>query len=301
MLLRLNKFGCLFNMYKKHYLKNYDFTSGNSPLLISMPHVGTTIPKDIAYNMTLEALKMPDVDWHLPLLYNIAKKHDATVLSAEYMRYVIDLNRSPEDACLYPGQDVTGLCPIDTFAKHPIYLAGKQPDEVEVRARIEQYWRPYHHKLATELKRIHAIHGIVLLWDAHSIASHVPRFFEGKLPDLNFGTADLQSCDESLQTALSKTMQQYENNLAVESGNIKKYSYVFNGRFKGGYITRHYGVPTFNVHALQMEMNQSIYMQESPHYTYQPSLAQALKPLLSDLLATCLAWAYQFNTPTNKN
>lgn len=282
-------------------LKHYHFSKGNSPLLISMPHVGTKIPKQIAVNMTLEALKMPDVDWHLPLLYDMAEKHDATVLSAEYMRYVIDLNRSPEDVCLYPGQDVTGLCPLDTFAKQPIYLADKQPDELEIRNRIEQYWRPYHLKLAAEIQRIHAIHGIVLLWDAHSIASHVPRFFDGKLPDLNFGTADMQSCDESLQAALSNTMQNYKNNFAKQSVHSQKYSHIFNGRFKGGYITRHYGVPTMNVHALQMEMNQSIYMQESPHYTYQASLAQAVKPLLSDLLATCLAWAYQFNASANKD
>lgn len=282
-------------------LKHYHFSKGNSPLLISMPHVGTKIPKEIADNMTSEALKMPDVDWHLPLLYDMAEKHDATVLSAEYMRYVIDLNRSPEDVCLYPGQDVTGLCPLDTFAKQPIYLAEKQPDELEIRNRIEQYWRPYHLKLAAEIQRIHAIHGIVLLWDAHSIASRVPRFFDGKLPDLNFGTADMQSCDESLQAALSNTMQQYENNFAKQSEHSQKYSHVFNGRFKGGYITRHYGVPTMNVHALQMEMNQSIYMQESPHYAYQASLAQAVKPLLSDLLATCLAWAYQFNASANND
>lgn len=266
-----------------------------------MPHVGTSIPKEIAAHMTQAALQMPDVDWHLPLLYDMAEKYDATVLSAEYMRYVIDLNRSTEDTSLYPGQDVTGLCPIDTFDKQPIYLAGKQPDELEIRSRIEQYWRPYHNKLTTELKRIHAIHGIVLLWDAHSIASHVPRFFEGKLPDLNFGTADRQSCDESLESALRNTMQNYQNGIEKKLSSAQKYSYVFNGRFKGGYITRHYGVPTLNIHALQMEMNQCIYMQDSPHYNYQESLAKEVKPLLSDLLATCLAWAHNFKTTVNKD
>jgi len=281
--------------------KHYHFKGGNSPLLISMPHVGTSIPKEIAAHMTQDALQMPDVDWHLPLLYDMAEKYDATVLSAEYMRYVIDLNRSAEDTCLYPGQDVTGLCPIDTFDKQPVYLAGRQPDELEIKSRIEQYWRPYHNKLASELKRIHAIHGIVLLWDAHSIASHVPRFFEGKLPDLNFGTADRQSCDESLESALRNTMQNYQNGIEKKLSSAQKYSYVFNGRFKGGYITRHYGVPTLNIHALQLEMNQCIYMQESPHYTYQESLAQAVKPLLSDLLATCLAWAHNFKTTANKD
>jgi N-formylglutamate deformylase len=281
--------------------KHYHFKSGNSPLLISMPHVGTRIPKEIAAHMTQAALQMPDVDWHLPLLYDMAEKYDATVLSAEYMRYVIDLNRSTEDTSLYPGQDVTGLCPIDTFDKQPIYVAGKQPDELEIRSRIEQYWRPYHNKLTTELKRIHALHGIALLWDAHSIASQVPRFFDGKLPDLNFGTADTESCDESLESALKNMMLNYQNGIEKKLGSAEKFSYVFNGRFKGGYITRHYGVPTLNIHALQMEMNQCIYMQDSPHYNYQESLAQAVKPLLSDLLATCLAWAHNFKTTVNKD
>lgn len=266
----------------------YHFCSGNSPLLISMPHVGTQIPREIVYNMTPEALLMPDVDWHLALLYDMAKDYGASVLSAKYMRYVIDLNRSPNDMSLYPGQDTTGLCPIDTFAKQPVYLKDRTPDEAEIQNRIELYWKPYHDKLESELQRIHAMHGIALLWDAHSIASHVPRFFSGKLPDLNFGTADLQSCDASLQGALMATMQ--------NSVYIKEYSHVFNGRFKGGYITRHYGVPTVNIHALQLEMSQCIYMQEEPPYQYDHHLAKAIKPLLGDLLETCLLWASRHKT-----
>lgn len=265
-------------------IKNtYTFYSGNSPILISMPHAGTAIPSDISCNMTQNALQMPDVDWHLPLLYDMAKSFGASMLSAEYLRYVIDLNRSPYDISLYPGQDTTGLCPVDTFDKQPIYLEGKQPNETEIQNRIKEYWRPYHHKLEAELKRIHSIHGIAVLWDAHSITSHVPRFFTGKLPDLNFGTADLQSCDESLQTAIATTMQ--------KSAYAQKYSHVFNGRFKGGYITRHYGMPTVNIHALQLEMSQCIYMQEKPPYQYDPALAKDVKLLLGELLETCTAWA----------
>lgn len=274
--------------------KHYHFSSGNSALLISMPHVGTSIPKEIASRMTSAALQMPDVDWHLPCLYDMASNYDITIVAAEYMRYVIDLNRSPSDTSLYPGQDVTGLCPIDTFNKEPIYLADMQPDETEIKSRVEQYWRPYHDKLATELKRIHAIHGIALLWDAHSIASHVPRFFDGKLPDLNFGTADMQSCDESLQYTLANTMQKYAQDFVKKPQNTKPYSHVFNGRFKGGYITRHYGVPAINVHAIQMEMSQCIYMQENPPYAYQISLAQSVKPLLTELLEACIVWANTF-------
>jgi N-formylglutamate deformylase len=261
----------------------YNLDTKNSPLLISMPHVGSVIPKHIACNMTAEALQMPDVDWHLPQLYDMAKAFDASVISANYMRYVIDLNRSPDDLSLYPGQDTTGLCPIDTFAKQPIYKAGKEPTPSEIKLRIEQYWRPYHVQLKAQLDRIHSIYGMVILLDAHSIASEVPRFFDGKLPDLNFGTADSQSCDASLQLQLAHTMQQ--------STDAKKYSHVFNGRFKGGFITRHYGVPTLNIHALQLEISQCIYMQEQKPYLYTPLLAEQLKPLLGQLIETCISWA----------
>ncbi len=263
--------------------KNYNFISGNSPLIISMPHAGTKIPAEIASAMTPAALEMPDVDWHIPQLYEMAKNYDATVISAEYMRYVIDLNRSPNDTSLYPGQDTTGLCPIDTFSKQPIYQTGMQPDETEIKARITQYWQPYHDKLSSEIARIHAIHGIAILWDAHSIASHVPRFFSGQLPDFNFGTADMQSCDASLQDAFAETWN--------KSAHAGKYSHVFNGRFKGGYITRHYGMPEHNIHAVQLELSQRIYMEEKLPYRYDPALAKDVQPLIGDLLETCVTWA----------
>lgn len=261
----------------------YHFREGNTPLLISIPHVGTALTKQIAHKLTPSALQLPDVDWHLKLLYDIAEDYNIPILSAEYARYVIDLNRSPENTSLYPGQDVTGLCPIDTFAKEALYLDGLQPHEDEVQSRIHEYWQPYHQKLAAELKRIRETHGVAVLWDAHSIASHVPRFFAGQLPDLNFGTADTTSCDPSLQQALAATMQ--------ESQYAKNYSYVFNGRFKGGYITRHYGMPDKNIHAVQLEISQSIYMEENPPYKYDATLANQVKPLLSELLQACLAWA----------
>lgn len=263
--------------------KTYNFYSGNAPLLISMPHVGTGIPKDLRCRLTSEALLLPDVDWHLPILYDMAKDFDVSVISAEYARYVIDLNRSPESTSLYPGQDVTGLCPVDTFAKNAIYQDGKEPCDNEIKERIGKYWQPYHQKLADELQRILAIHGVAILWDAHSIASHVPRFFTGQLPDLNFGTSDSSSCNISLQNALAATMH--------ESIHAENYSHVFNGRFKGGYITRHYGVPNMNIHALQLEMSQCIYMEENPPYKYDSEIAMKVKPLLTDLLKTCLNWA----------
>lgn len=264
-------------------MKPYHFHGGSLPLLISMPHAGTTIPPHIARDLTPAALQKPDTDWHLPVLYEMAQAMGASLLSAEYMRYVIDLNRPPDDASLYPGQDTTGLCPVDTFDRQAIYQAGKNPNEAEIQARIADYWQPYHAKLQLELNRIRAVHGIAVLWDAHSIASQVPRFFAGRLPDLNFGTADGQACDAGLQQALAEAMQ--------NSPYAKTYSHVFNGRFKGGYITRQYGQPGRNIHAVQLEMSQCIYMQETPPYAYTPVLARRVQPLLSKLLETCAVWA----------
>jgi N-formylglutamate deformylase len=196
---------------------------------------------------------------------------------------VIDLNRSSDDSNLYPGQDTTGLCPLDTFAKQALYPAGKTPDAVEVQRRITQYWQPYHQQLHSELERLRALHGVAVLWDAHSIASHVPRFFQGQLPDLNFGTADQKSCDISMQQALSATLK----------ASSTPYSHVFNGRFKGGYITRNYGQPGRNIHAVQLEMSQCIYMDEAAPYGYRPDLAAQVQPLLRELLVTCITWAQQ--------
>jgi N-formylglutamate deformylase len=267
---------------------NYHFNSADSPILISIPHAGMRIPATIASNMTSVAKLVPDTDWHVPLLYDFAKNQQISVLSAEYSRYVIDLNRPPDNASLYSGQDTTGLCPIDTFDKQAIYIEGKKPSAAEIEARITQYWRSYHAKLTEELRRIKAIHGVAILWDAHSIASKIPRFFDGQLPDLNFGTVDGHSCDATLQAALLSTIQ--------NSANAKNYCHVFNGRFKGGYITRHYGSPEANIHAVQLEISQCTYMQEVAPYAYKPDLARNLKLLLEDLLQSGMRWAHQHKT-----
>lgn len=264
---------------------SYEFYRGNAPILISIPHSGTALPLALANRMTPEALRLPDVDRHLPLLYNIAKALDISILSANYARYVIDLNRPPNDVSLYPGFDTTGLCPTDTFEKEAIYLAGQTPDQSEVNDRISKYWQPYHKKLTSELARIKQLHGLAILWDAHSIASQVPRFFSGELPDLSFGSDDGKSCGASLQTAIAETMQ--------ESIHTRQYSHVFNGRFKGGYITRQYGEPSQNIHSIQLEMTQRNYMMETYPYDYEAKLAEEIQPLLTDLLNTCLTWAKQ--------
>ena len=158
-------------------MTEYHFQQGSLPLLISMPHVGTSIPDDIAAQMLPVAQEKTDTDWHLRSLYNMAAELGASTIAAEYSRYVIDLNRSSDNANLYPGQDTTGLCPVDTFAKQPLYATENLPTEAEVQRRIATYWLPYHQQLRQELERLLSLHGSVILWDAHSIASEVPRFF----------------------------------------------------------------------------------------------------------------------------
>lgn len=263
----------------------FHFQPGSSPLLISMPHVGTTIPAEVAAQMLPVAQEKADTDWHLALLYNMAQELGASTLIAEHSRYVIDLNRAPDNANLYPGQDTTGLCPVDTFAKQPLYLPDHLPTDAEIQRRIQTYWQPYHQQLQAELARLQRQHGRVVLWDAHSIASVVPRFFDGSLPDLNFGTADQKSCDFALQQRLAACLQY--------STDAQRYSHVFNGRFKGGYITRQYGQPAQHIHAVQLEMSQRVYMNEAAPYAYRPDLAQQVQGLLRQLLQQCIDWAHE--------
>jgi len=251
----------------------FAFTRGSAPLLVSFPHAGTEIPPEIAARMTPEALQRADVDWHLPRLYDFVHAMGASTIAAHYARHVIDLNRPPEGTSLYPGQDVTGLLPIDTFRKQPLYLPGQAPSAAEVEERRMRYWQPYHDALTAELERLRALHGSVVLWDAHSIASVMPRFFDGKLPDLNLGTADGRACAPALPAAAEAVI-----------GAQSAYTHVSNGRFKGGHITRHYGQPERGIHALQLEMCQCTYMDETAPFAYRPDLAAQVQPLLQRML-----------------
>ncbi|MBN8751278.1 N-formylglutamate amidohydrolase [Xylophilus ampelinus] len=257
----------------------FRFRAGTRPLLISMPHVGTHVPPALAARLTDEARQVPDTDWHLERLYDFADELGASVLVATHSRYVIDLNRPPDGASLYPGQSVTGLCPVDTFDDTPLYARGDAPDEAEIAARREALWKPYHAQLAAELARLKAAHGVVALWDAHSIRSVLPRFFDGKLPDLNLGTADGASCDPALAAQL----------LAIAQSN-PAYTGVLNGRFKGGHITRRYGDPTGGVHAVQLEMTQCSYMQEALPFDYLPAVAAGVQPQVRRMLEAVLAF-----------
>ncbi|WNC88496.1 N-formylglutamate deformylase [Paraburkholderia sp. FT54] len=256
----------------------FSLHQGSLPFLISIPHLGTQIPADIGATMTSVAQRTDDCDWHLDRLYAFAKRMGASILSPTYARYVIDLNRPPDGANLYPGQDTTGLLPVDTFDKEPLYLDGHLPDEAEVARRREAYWKPYHEALQGELAALKAQHGKVLLWEAHSIRSHVPRFFEGRLPDFNFGTSNGASAVAGLAEEMAAIVERFDGG----------YTAVANGRFKGGYITREYGQPSQGVHALQLELSQITYMEEHMPYAYDEALAAKVQPLLETLVVKAL-------------
>jgi N-formylglutamate deformylase len=235
-----------------------------------MPHTGTFLPESLKKRLAPVALDLPDTDWHLERLYDFLEELGASVLVATHSRYVVDLNRPPDNANLYPGQDTTALVPIDTFHKEPLYRPGDEPDGGEIAERVERYWKPYHAKLAQTLAELKAKHGYALLWDAHSIFSVLPRFFQGTLTDLNLGTAEGRSCGAGIGEGLVKA--------------VSGYSAVLNGRFTGGYITRRYGAPASDVHAVQLELSEATYMDESPPFRFDEARAKRLRPQLKVLL-----------------
>lgn len=250
---------------------------GTVPLLVSLPHDGTELPPSIAARMTDAARSVPDTDWHVSRLYAFAKELGASILVPRYSRYVVDLNRPPDDASLYPGQNTTGLCPAVRFSGDPVYLPGGEPSGDEVRERVERYWRPYHDALRVELERLRARHGRVLLWEGHSIrGSDLPFLFEGRLPDLNLGTASGASCSPALQA-------EFEAVLSAQSN----YDWIANGRFKGGHITRYYGDPARGIDAVQLEISQRNYMDEDS-FEYDAAKAAKLQVVLRELLQAAL-------------
>ncbi|GAB3626475.1 N-formylglutamate amidohydrolase [Pandoraea terrae] len=257
----------------------YTLHRGTAPLLISIPHAGTQLPAEIARRMAPIAAHLDDTDWHLPRLYAFAAELGASILVPANSRYVIDLNRPPNDENLYPGRSTTGLCPVDTFEGTPLYAAGAQPDDAERAARLAVYWQPYHSALQGELERLRAEHGVALLWEAHSIRSVIPRLFDGRLPDLNLGTADGAACGAGIGETLRDIAARHDG-----------YSAVLNGRFKGGYITRAYGKPAENIHAVQLEMTQCAYMEEARPYAYDEAAAARVTPVLRELLRAYLDW-----------
>lgn len=263
-------------------MSSFRLMPGSAPLLISLPHVGTAIPTEGRSAYRPRALASEDTDWHLEAVYApIAQALGASLLVPEASRYWIDLNRPADNAPMYPGANNTELCPTRFFDGTPIYQDGHAPDAAEQARRVDSHWRPYHQALAGELARLKALHGHALLWDGHSIESELPWLFEGRLPDLNLGTASGASCTPAVREALGAV-------LAAQT----RYTQVVDGRFKGGHITRHYGRPNEGVQAIQMEMVQAIYMvEDKAHPTPRPLVPQkvdALRPLLQQLLQTYL-------------
>ena len=259
---------------------SFELDRGTTPLLVSLPHCGTAIPEALRPAFTERALGLEDTDWHLERLYAFVRETGASLIVPRHSRYVIDLNRPSEDAPMYPGANNTGLCPTRSFAGEPLYRAGREPDAAEVARRIDAYWRPYHDALAHELQRLRAEHGHALLFDGHSIRSELPWLFEGRLPDLNLGTAAGASCAASLREALAGVLAAQE-----------RFTQVVDGRFKGGHITRHYGRPQEGVHAVQLEMGWRCYLaDEAQPRAYDEAQAERVRPLLRRLVATLLAW-----------
>lgn len=271
-------------------MDTFRFQPGETPVLLSIPHVGRAIPAEIAATMTDEGLAVPDTDWHLDRLYHFAPAHGVGFLKAVQSRFVADLNRNPMGTALYPGADNTEICPTRTFDQAPIYKPGMEPDAAEVQRRVEAYWRPYHDQLGQELRALRDRFGVAVLFDAHSIRSEVPRFFEGRLPDFNLGTGDGVTASSALVGRLMNVVEA-----------IDTHSHVLNGRFKGGFITRHYGHPEENIHAVQLELSQITYMDEAPPYGFRPDLAQQVRPALERLVAVLVEWAWQNGTSRRRS
>ena len=249
---------------------------GTAALLVSLPHDGTALPDAIAARMAESARRVPDTDWHVSRLYAFVRAMGASVIVPRHSRYVVDLNRPPDDVSLYPGQNTTGLCPIMQFSGELVYRDDGQPTLDEIAARVETYWRPYHDALVDELMRLRTQHQRVLLWEGHSIRGEVPFLFDGRLPDLNIGTASGASCSPQLQARLQRV-------LAAQSD----YDFVVNGRFKGGYITRRYGDPMNGIDAVQLEISQRNYMDEDS-FEYDEAKAEKLQVTIRRLLETAL-------------
>ncbi|NIX75851.1 N-formylglutamate deformylase [Microvirga terricola] len=251
----------------------FEISRGSSPVILAFPHTGTELPPEIAARLNDNGTILADTDWHIDTLYaGLLPK--VTTVRATFHRYVIDANRDPSGASLYPGQNTTGLIPETDFDGKSLWKSGEEPTEADICRRVEQFHAPYHAALSAEIDRVKALHGVAVLYDCHSIRSHIPFLFEGRLPDFNIGTHMGRACDPAIEAA------------AVESARAAEdYTHVLNGRFKGGWTTRHYGRPESGVHAIQMELAQSTHlMAETPPYAYEPAKAEALRVQLKAIL-----------------
>ncbi|WP_336510872.1 N-formylglutamate deformylase [Aliamphritea spongicola] len=256
----------------------FEFMPGTTPLLVSMPHSGLQLTDAVASGLTASALQLADTDWFIPELYSFLNELGVGVIRANYSRYVLDLNRSLDDKPLYTGK-VTGLFPDISFTDDSLFLPGQEPDEEERERYKQQIWRPYHQQIRNELDRLKAVHGNAMLFDAHSIAPRVPMLFDGRLPDFNFGTNSGASCRFGLTSQLEA--------LACADG---RFTCVTDGRFKGGFITRHFGQPAEGIESLQLELSQGTYLADEAFtakrfdaYQIDPKKLSHVQPLLRQI------------------
>ena len=251
---------------------------GDGPLILAFPHAGTFVPDDIAADLNSTGRRLADTDWHVDRLY-AGLVDDVTAVQAHFHRYVVDANRDPGGGSLYPGQSTTALVPMTDFGGEPIWTSA--PDTAASAARCRDWHTPYHNALTAEIARVKALHGVAVVYDCHSIRSQLPYLFDGTLPDLNLGTDNGRTCAPELEAAVARLCADADG-----------YSSVVNGRFRGGYTTRHYGQPDNGVHALQMELTQRTYLaDEAADWTYDPSLAEPLRGHLARILTTLVSLA----------
>jgi N-formylglutamate deformylase len=250
---------------------------GDGPLILGFPHTGTYLPDTIRAKLNARGRILADTDWHIERLYD-GLVADATTVRATFHRYVIDANRGPDDASLYPGQNTTGLAPVTDFDGEPIWT--EAPTPAEIAERRANFHAPYHAALAAEIERVKAKHGVAILYDCHSIRSVIPFLFEGVLPDLNIGTNNGATCDPRIEAA------------TFDICSASSRTHVLNGRFKGGWTTRRYGRPQDGVHAIQMELAQSTHLaSEAPPFAYDEAKAAELRVTLGAILQRLVALA----------
>ena len=250
-----------------------DVAPGVAPIVLAQPHSSDWIEPRVAAQLNERGLAAADTDWCVDRLYADLLP-EATVVRAGFSRYVIDANRSPDDRSLYPGQNTTGLCPLVDFTGESIYLPGREPDAGEIARRRERFFEPYHAALTGQIERLLERHPTVLVFDCHSIADELPFLFQGRLPALNIGTHDGRSCDHELEQR------------AADVCRHSPFSVVVNGRFRGGWTTRHYGRRGARVQSMQLEIAQSAYLADRRPPVYEPDVAAPLRIVLAELLAT---------------
>ena len=253
-----------------------EVSQGTSPLVLGLPHTGTEVPEDISANLNAQGRGLADTDWHIHDLY-AGLADGVTTVRTPIHRYVIDVNRDPSGVSLYPGQNTTTLVPLTDFDGNPIWE--HEPDAAEITRRRDTYHAPYHAALTAEMERVKALHGFAILYDCHSIRGDIPFLFDGRLPDFNVGTNLGTTCSRDLEVMVFNRCQQAEG-----------YTSVLNGRFKGGWTTRHYGRPNEGWHAIQMELAQATYCDETPPWRYDPARADRMRAHLSRILTDLTQW-----------